>query len=160
MSGGYAERELLVAEKTYRAIGYFIFEFSQTEYTIRHYVGRELKIEEKHFAAVMQSYDVALLCAVAKRVFEANFDKERYEVAERLLNRFYKINEQRVRVAHGLWMPHFNGGTLHHVSRAQLKPQGYIEQTTLLEKLGAEAQEIKFGFFELFGVVNEEDIEF
>ena len=53
------------AEKTYRAIGRFVFEFSQVEYTIRHYLASEIDLKEEYFTAVMESYDVALLCAVA-----------------------------------------------------------------------------------------------
>ena len=30
-------------EKTYRAIGRFIFEFSQVEYTLRYYLGQEIR---------------------------------------------------------------------------------------------------------------------
>jgi hypothetical protein len=54
------------ANKTYRAIGRFIFEFSQVEYTIRHNLGQQIGLDEKYFTAVIESYDVGLLCTVAK----------------------------------------------------------------------------------------------
>jgi hypothetical protein len=50
----------VAAEKTYRAIGRFIFEFSQAEYTIRHYLAQEIGLDEEHFSAVVESYDVAI----------------------------------------------------------------------------------------------------
>ena len=59
----------IAAEKTYRAIGRFIFEFSQAEYTIRHYLAEEIGLAEEHFVAVVESYDVSVLCTVAKEVF-------------------------------------------------------------------------------------------
>jgi hypothetical protein len=41
----------LEAEKTYRAIGRFMYEFSQAEYTLRHAVGEELGIKDEYFSA-------------------------------------------------------------------------------------------------------------
>jgi hypothetical protein len=35
------------AERTYRAIGRFVFEFSQVEYTIRHYLASEIGLKEE-----------------------------------------------------------------------------------------------------------------
>ena len=58
------------AEHTYRAIGRFIFQFSQAEYTIRHHLAQEIGLDEAHFSAVVESYDAVLLCNVAKAVFE------------------------------------------------------------------------------------------
>jgi hypothetical protein len=45
-------------EKTYPAIGRFIFEFSQVEYAIRHYLAEEIRLDEEHFSAVVESKDV------------------------------------------------------------------------------------------------------
>jgi len=59
-----------LAEKTYRAIGYFIFQFSQTEYSIRQLLGHEIKLVEKFVPAILQSYDVGALCNVAKEIFK------------------------------------------------------------------------------------------
>ena len=56
---GRAENE--TAEKTYRAIGRFMFEFSQVEYTIRHHLAEEIGLKEKHFSAVVESYEVGAL---------------------------------------------------------------------------------------------------
>jgi hypothetical protein len=44
---GRAENE--TAEKTYRAIGRFMFEFSQVEYTIRHHLAEEIGIRKSIF---------------------------------------------------------------------------------------------------------------
>jgi hypothetical protein len=58
------------AERTYKAIGRFIYEFSQVEYTIRYYLAERIGLHEEYFSAVIESYDVALLIAVAKQVFK------------------------------------------------------------------------------------------
>ena len=66
-----SESDQVVAEEnTYRAIGRFIFEFSQVEYTIRHYLAGEIGLHEEHFAAVVESYEVGMLCSVAIEVLQ------------------------------------------------------------------------------------------
>jgi hypothetical protein len=44
--------ELSTTEKTYRAIGRFMFEFSQVEYTIRHHLAEAIELRDDHFHAV------------------------------------------------------------------------------------------------------------
>jgi len=39
------------------------------EYTFRHYLAEEIGLNEEHFTAVVESYDVGVLCTVAKEVF-------------------------------------------------------------------------------------------
>jgi hypothetical protein len=60
------------SEKTYRAIGRFIFEFSTVEFAIRFILAKELGLDFKQYRAVVESYDVAMLCTVAKNVFLQN----------------------------------------------------------------------------------------
>ena len=127
------------AEKTYRAIGRFIFEFSQVEYTIRHYLAAEIGLTEKYFAAVVESYDVGMLTTVAKEVFKKARGKEDSAGIEKLLNRFRELNDQRKRVAHGLWVPFMDGGTVHYVSRNSLNPSQFTDQAKELEVLADEA---------------------
>jgi hypothetical protein len=117
------EEQNELAEKTYRSIGQFMYEFSQTEYTIRHHLAQQLKPDDIFFAAVVQSYDVGLLCNVTKQVVKASMTVERATVIESLINQFMKLNEDRIRVAHGLWMPHHSGGVVQHVSRNSLEPK-------------------------------------
>jgi hypothetical protein len=71
------------AEQTYRAIGRFIFEFSQLEYSIRHHVSEEISLREEYFSAIVESYDVGVLTSVAKAVFTKSRDEEG---AERIKN--------------------------------------------------------------------------
>ena len=106
----------LAAEKTYRAISRFIFEFSQVEYTIRHYLAEEIGLKEEYFTSMVESYDAAMLCNVAKKVFAKRRPGEFVSIKERI-NRFLEFNNIRNRVAHGLWVPSKEGGTVHHVPR-------------------------------------------
>ena len=111
----------VAAEKTYRAIGRFIFQFSQAEYTIRHYLAEEISLAEEHFVAVVESYDVALLCTVAKEVFGKSRANTNAAAIMELINNFRSLTDNRNRVAHGLWVPFKDAGTVHHVPRTNLK---------------------------------------
>ena len=104
-------------EKVYRAIGRFICEFSQVEYTIRHYLAEEIGLKEEHFTPVVESYDVAALCTVAKKIFAKRRPCEFAARIEKGINRFFDLNNDRNRVAHGLWVPFTDGGIVHHVPR-------------------------------------------
>jgi hypothetical protein len=83
-----ADHAHLTAEKTYRAIGRFVFEFSQLEYAIRHYVAEEAGVMGEYFNAIM-THDFATLCTGAIEVFRHSYSdrRERFEKMERLLNR-------------------------------------------------------------------------
>ena len=124
----------IAAEKTYRAIGQFMFEFSQAEYAIRHYLAEEIGLADEHFTAVV-SYDVAPLCAVAKKVFgNSRKGRNASEIVD-LIGKFLKLNEERNRIAHALWVPFKDGGTAHHVSRSTLEPKPAVDQAVELERL-------------------------
>ena len=119
-------------EQTYRAIGRFIFEFSQAEYTIRHYLAEEIGLKEEHFMPVVESYDTAMLCAVATRVF-AKRQPDQFAAIRKCINHFKEFNDLRNRVAHGLWVPFKEGGTVHHVPR-NLNAASFPNQAGELEK--------------------------
>jgi hypothetical protein len=134
---------LAEAEKTYRAIGRFMFEFSQTEYTLRHALAVEVLKDPDACFAVVDALDVAALCNVAKKTFKASRSPEIADRIESEINRFLALNQERVRVAHGVWIPYFNGGMVRHVSRTSLNPAILSERASTLEKLGVEAGEIR-----------------
>lgn len=127
------------AERTYRAIGRFIFEFSQVEYTIRHYVGEYLGIQDKYFSAAIEVLDVSQLVALAKDIFVDEKSRHNAKEIARLLNLFHDLNMKRNRVAHGLWVPFLEGGTVHHVSRQKPRPKRETDQAAVLEQHADEA---------------------
>jgi len=120
-------------EKTYRAIGRFMFEFSQVEYAIRCYLAEEIRLDEDYFSGVMESCDVSMLISVATEVFRKSRGVEA-ETISKLLNKFRSMNDQRKRVAHGLWVPFKDGGTVHYVSRTKLNPSQFSDQANVLEQ--------------------------
>ena len=145
------KRYELPAEKTYRAIGRFIFEFSQAEYTIRHYVGELIGLNDNYFSDIVESYDVGLLCAIALSVFEKSLPRYQVTKLKPLINDFRALNDNRVRVAHGLWVPFKDGGTVHHTLRRGLKSIASANQAASLEKLADEACHLRAEIERAFG---------
>jgi|SRR5712671_1279043 len=85
-------------EKTYRAIGRFMFEFSQVEYAIRYYLAEEICLKEDYFSALMESCDVSMLISVAIEVFRKSRGVEA-ETIWKLLNKFRRMNDEFLRIA-------------------------------------------------------------
>ena len=79
------------AEKTYRAIGRFVFEFSQVEYTIRYHLAEEIELDEEHFSTIVESYDTGLLCTVAIEVFKKSRVQNNAARIEELINNFREL---------------------------------------------------------------------
>lgn len=136
-------------KKTYCAIGRFIFEFSQVEYTIRHYLSEEIGLKEEHFTPVVESYDVAVLCTVAKKIFAQTRPREIAERIRKGIDRFFDLNGVRKRVVHGLWVPSKEGGTVHHVPR-DLNAKQFENQARELEKYAEDLNRLRADLGSLF----------
>src|SRR5690242_4060138 len=54
-------------DRWFSAIGRFIFEFSQLEYTLKHYVAEKVGLDDVHFNSIM-THDFAILCNIAEVV--------------------------------------------------------------------------------------------
>ena len=131
--------EAEVAEKTYRAIGRFIFEFSQVEYTIRICLAEEIGIKAEYFSPIIETYDVSQLCIAAKEVVTGAHPHWNAKIIVKLINQFHELSHHGNWVAHGLWTPFMAGGTVHHVSRHNPKPKRDADQAKILEKYADEA---------------------
>jgi hypothetical protein len=84
-----------------------------------------------NFNAVATALDVALLCNVTKKVFK---DAPAADLIEKAIKEFLAINEVRTRVAHGLWVPFMDGGTVQHVHRTSRELHLDTGQADKLEK--------------------------
>lgn len=111
----------------FSSIGRFIFQFSQLEYAIRVTVANAAGLADEHFNAIM-THDFALLCTVAQTVFSTCLSKDQLPKLEALISRLRRLNEERVRVVHGLWVVTIEGGKLHHVSRNKLRAQTHFDE--------------------------------
>jgi hypothetical protein len=76
-----------------------------------------------------------VLGTVAIRVFTKTRSEENAARIKTLIDAFVRLNDDRKRIAHGLWVPFMEGGTVHYVSRSSLKPSRSTNQADALEKL-------------------------
>lgn len=137
-----AARELAAQfAEGHRAIGRFLAEFSQLDFTIRFVLAKRLEIAEEYFDIVTSPYDFAMLCNVTREVIAKQIPEKAKDV-EKIFNECHKLNEDRVRVAHGMWSLGEEGLVARHVQRRSLEPKYFFENRDALGKLADEAQRL------------------
>jgi hypothetical protein len=97
-----------------------MFEFSQMEYAI-------------------------MLIGIAIEVFKTSRGDDATTIWN-LLKRFRGMNDERKRVAHGLWVPFKDGGTVLYTSRSKLTPANFEGQAEHLEKLSDQLCQLRADF--------------
>ena len=140
-----AERKNM--QRLYLAIGQFIFEFSQLEWMIRHLLGEALALyDDARFHAVTSPYDFAALCRVTRNVAKlipGCTDADKAEL-DAIFSGCLKVNDDRVRVAHGTWfISNEEGMGSRHVSRSSLEPKVYYSRITDIDKVSQEIATLK-----------------
>lgn len=130
------------------AIGEFIFEFSQLEFTIRHVLGVALSLnDDTLFDAVTSPYDFAALCRVTKMILQASSSDAKLNAKiEATFNGCLAMNDERVRIAHGTWT--IDGGA-RHVSRNTLKAQSHFEKPETIVAKAHEVSELRSRIVEI-----------
>lgn len=128
-----SEREI-DDEEAYRAIGQFVFDFSQLEFTIRYILWSQLKADDTYFTAVTSSLDFAKLCAVTTSIVDQNLhiEQETKAALKALISDCHKLNAIRVMVVHGTWDIGLGGMSVMHTSREKLVAKQYM---TRIEEL-------------------------
>jgi hypothetical protein len=126
-------------EAMFTAIGEFIFQFSQLEFFIRMELGQALGLKEGIITIVAGPYDFLALCNVTKTILTQK-DPEKSRHIEQVLNRCKRLNDERVRVAHGLWTTDEFGYRAWHVSRNTLKADRHFADPEELARLTEEAR--------------------
>ena len=140
----------LSEEETYRAIGRFIAEFSQLENILKMCVANAAGVKDEFFPAVM-SHDFALTCTMALEVLPRVLQPEKHiDAVANVINGCRALNDDRVRVVHGLWRPHKKGGTLGHVSRTKLRPTFTRQQAAHLEEQADVARKLRIEIWEWY----------
>jgi hypothetical protein len=127
--------------KFFHLIGLFLFNFSQLEFTIRAVLGAALNLPDGQFDVVTAPYDFAKLCTVTKNILMQKFPKEsdRYK---KLFDECYKLNDSRVKVAHGLWSDNGKAFTVRCVNRDKLEARHYFSDPNELRQLADRAQRL------------------
>src|SRR6476660_1743852 len=111
-------------DRYYSAIGRFMVEFSQLEFSFKYYVAKQVNLGDQYFNAIM-SHDFSRLCQIAETVLvPAAFD-EKKAALKSLINKCKTLNDDRVRIVHGLWVVTKKEGRLVFASRGQVDPKDY-----------------------------------
>lgn len=137
-------------EATYRAIGMFIHAFSMLEHSMRYYLAVEVGLDDK-FAGAIITHDFALLCTAVQEVFGETLETdEMRKQLKKQIKKAREINDQRVKVVHGMWLPDRSGGSLFHVARSSLRANAETDMARLLERQTELTQEIDLRLTSLF----------
>ena len=145
-------REFAAQSRMFEAIGRFIFQFSQLEFTIKAFLAAQIKIAEEHSDAVTAPYDFRVLCAVTQAISLVRFPDQKQDI-DSLFGRCLSLNDERNRVAHAVWSGKMDGGLVaRHVARSSLKVSYHFENPQDVEKLTNTAQRLMAEFLFVLGV--------
>jgi hypothetical protein len=137
-------------EKFFSAIGRFVSEFSQLEYTLKYLISKKVGLRSKHFPALM-SHDFALTCTIAQTILSESVAPEKSEKFKTFISACQTLNTDRVRVAHGLWVIANEAGVLQHVSRQKLQSfSPYFKEPIVLAGLADKAALLRFELAQIF----------
>jgi hypothetical protein len=137
------EHDEKAVEQTYRAIGRFFFEFSQCEFALRSYLADEVGLADEYFSAVIESYDAGMLCNVAIAVVKKSRAPSNSARLIRLIENFRDMSTHRNVIAHGLWVPHIEGGTVHGLNRRRLTSKPEANRAVALEKFADQLNDLR-----------------
>jgi hypothetical protein len=137
--------EMVQSEEFFRAIGAFIFRFSQLEYLIKSALASYLKLRDDQFDVIVGPYDFAMLCTVAEKTLKLDLDPQYHPALKSFFNKCRALNQDRVVVAHGSW----SIGGARHASRQSLEAKMHFENPEKLLKAAADAISLidEFGQF-------------
>jgi hypothetical protein len=143
--------EVLQSEEFFRAIGEFMFRFSQLEYLIKSTLASYLKLRDDQFDVIVGPYDFAMLCTVAEKTIKLDFDAEYHPALKSFFNRCRKLNQEvRVVVAHGSW----SVGGARYASRQSLEARMHFEKPENLVKAAADVKSLMDEFGQFGAVAN------
>jgi hypothetical protein len=77
-----------------------------------------------------------LLCTIAKSVVVPHLDEEKTADLKNLLKTCHKLNEDRVRIAHGLWIVAEESGQLLHGRKGELDPAEHFNEVQAIASKG------------------------
>jgi hypothetical protein len=104
-----------------RLIGAFLMEFSQLETMLQARLAQAIELPEEFSNIIMSAFDFARLCAVTEAILITE-QAEREGEIRKIFNECKRLNEDRVRVAHGLITHDLDGSfAIRAVSRSSFK---------------------------------------
>jgi hypothetical protein len=142
-----AGKKLAVEEaELHKAIGEFIFWFSQLEFTIKARLAGALALEDGLFDIIIGPYDFAMLCTVTENVLRKGAAADVAKRVKDYFNRCRTLNQKaRLIVAHGSWT--LDGAR--HVSRNTLQAAIHFKRPEDLRKQANAAKKLMRDLFSL-----------
>ena len=111
---------------------------------------KKVGLRSKHFPALM-SHDFALTCTIAQTILLESVAPEKLEKFKTFISDCRTLNDNRVRVAHGLWVIANEEGVLQHVSRKKLQSFSlHFKEPTVLAGLADKAALLRFELAQIF----------
>lgn len=142
--------ELSGEDATYLAIGRFIVKYSALEADLIFVLGAELRLRADLFDPIL-THDFALLCTAVLNVFEKTVDdRARYRQLTKFVSKCREINQPRVHVVHGEWLPQEEGGSVSHKSRGTLRRDRLVRMRDVLEVKADEVHGPRYKLDEFF----------
>ena len=142
--------------KAFQAIGAFIFQFSQLEFTIRALLSARLQLKETLFDIVTAPYDFQILCTVTRETLLLQWPDQKSEITA-IFKRCLALNDDRVRIAHGAWANDGNAIIARHVARSSLKPHYFFKDSDEIARLTEAAQKLMAEFLFVLGVPKDNE---
>lgn len=137
-----AEEKMLAS--LFHDIGKFMFRFSQLEFTIRHMLADVLNVSDEQFTATTGMYDFRMLCTVTCQMLKLkHVDKDGlHGRIDKIFNDCQSLNNDRVRIAHGLWVYGVGGPGVVHVNRQTLQSKRFFDKPGSAAARSGEAQRL------------------
>jgi hypothetical protein len=141
----------------FQLIGEFTFWYSQLQFTIQVRLAAELKLPDELIDMIIAPYDFFVLCTVTKNVLLKKYDDPKDRAAiEKVLNQCAALNDERVRVAHGMWSHGPAGLAAAYVARRTLQRGYHFDDPDELPKLIDNAKELMLRVMEIPGGPNRQ----
>lgn len=129
----------------FRAIGRFVFEFSQLEFTLAWQLAQAIGLADEHLDPVVSAFDFAKLCTTVEAVMAGSLTPEKGAQLKALIKECRGVNDRRVKIVHGLWVVGpGSSGSLHTVSRQSLQRSVAFDTSALeLDELSNRTSELR-----------------
>jgi hypothetical protein len=129
----------IVRAKTFQAIGHFIYQFSQLEFTIRAVLTAYLQLPDQYFDAVTGPYDFRMLVAVTSKVGQIKYP-ERADTIKAMFKECFDLMTVRNHIAHGLWSDGIMEWSVRHYNREKLEGKHIPYTSDQINEFAKQAQ--------------------
>jgi hypothetical protein len=112
----------------HRAIGRFIFEYSQLEFLLRRILRHKLGIKMDHDDVVTAAFDFAKLCTAIVELSAIEEGGKPDRKLKDLIGDCHDVNGIRIAVVHGRWISTLAGDQVLHKRTIKLDEEGKLDR--------------------------------